>query len=741
MASIVEQTPFNEYTGNGVTTAFGFEFQLLNNGDFVASIDGVEIPSSDYTLSSLTQAGGTCTFDTAPANGAAVLLQRVIALARDTDYQYNGDLREETLDRDFNRLWQALQGQAADLGGALRLPYPEQAAAFPAAADRINKLIGFNALGELALTGPADGTAASLAQQLADPTAVGNGDAMLAVKWTGTPGVATTQHQVNEDRPTMMMSLADSLKAAIRALSSTTDVTAQVQAYMQYCYDNNKEAIFPAGRFSVTSIALTANGGELSGGMKWTGAGKNATIIKQLGSGSTPLITVTGASNPTTISLMARDMTLEGNGKTCPGLKLDTIAGFHFDNFTVRDFTVGLDLASALIGSAINTSISRNNIGVRARQNGANAFCNLLTFGEGCQIIFNTQFGLDIGACDTLNVGYGCQIESNGVNQSTSTVTVTSATPAVVSWTAHGLVAEDPVIFTNSGGALPTGITADYIYYVSATGLTANAFQFSLTPGGASVATSSTGTGTHTASSPKTGGIVIRDTVVDELGAVTVNINAARFEGNFGSDFRSEYMNTAFGLYLNFTDCLMAGTSDGPMIAVGFARKVSIKGCVAPVGSSTWNVNTDQLLLENSKVINLRRPGGANTITTTINSGFGGIDFPSGEEASYTGTATGLTTSPTNTVSYNVQGNAVELRIGVVTGTSNTTTFTITGGPDIIKPRAARPCVGVVRDNGVDKVCLVSVGTNGTLTFDVFTAFTSSGTKGVDSAFSIQYQK
>lgn len=180
MASIVEQTPFNEYTGNGVTTAFGFEFQLLDNGDFVASIDGVEIPSSDYTLSSLTQAGGTCTFDTAPANGAAVLLQRVIALARDTDYQYNGDLREETLDRDLNRLWQALQGQAAGLGGALRLPYPEQAGELPAAADRAGKTLSFHpTTGDVMLNVPADGTAASLAMQLASTASAADGAGMV----------------------------------------------------------------------------------------------------------------------------------------------------------------------------------------------------------------------------------------------------------------------------------------------------------------------------------------------------------------------------------------------------------------------------------------------------------------------------------------------------------------------------------------------------------------------------------
>lgn len=77
-----------------------------------------------------------------------------------------------------------------------------------------------------------------------------------------------------------------------------------------------------------------------------------------------------------------------------------------------------------------------------------------------------------------------------------TTVTVTIATPGVVSWTAHGLPAGWPVKFSTSG-ALPTGITAGTVYYVIATGLTANTFQISATPGGSAVNTSGTQSGTH----------------------------------------------------------------------------------------------------------------------------------------------------------------------------------------------------------------------------------------------------
>lgn len=81
---------------------------------------------------------------------------------------------------------------------------------------------------------------------------------------------------------------------------------------------------------------------------------------------------------------------------------------------------------------------------------------------------------------------------------SLGTFTVTIASPAVFTLTAHGLVAGDAVYFTTTG-ALPTGLTANTLYYVISAGLTSDNFQVSATRGGAAVNTSGTQSGTHTA--------------------------------------------------------------------------------------------------------------------------------------------------------------------------------------------------------------------------------------------------
>jgi hypothetical protein len=77
----------------------------------------------------------------------------------------------------------------------------------------------------------------------------------------------------------------------------------------------------------------------------------------------------------------------------------------------------------------------------------------------------------------------------------TQTFTVTIASPAVVSATAHGLVAGNTVRFTTTG-ALPTGLTAGTVYFVIKA--TADTFQVSATLGGAAINTSGTQSGVHT---------------------------------------------------------------------------------------------------------------------------------------------------------------------------------------------------------------------------------------------------
>lgn len=99
---------------------------------------------------------------------------------------------------------------------------------------------------------------------------------------------------------------------------------------------------------------------------------------------------------------------------------------------------------------------------------------------------------------------YAFKIEWGGDCAPESVVTISVATPAVITWTGHGLLASQPVIFSTTG-ALPTGLTAGTVYYVVAGGITADTFSVSATVGGAAIATTVAGSGVHTATAPPAG--------------------------------------------------------------------------------------------------------------------------------------------------------------------------------------------------------------------------------------------
>lgn len=143
---VEQQTPFNEYTGNGVTTVFAFQFQVLIATDLSVFVDGtLKANGTDYTITGVgNQTGGQVTFSAAPAVGADVLIARQMVLARDTDYQTNGDLREAVLDRDFDRIWLVLQSLSSSLSTSIQLPFPEQAGILPGSQARRDRLLMFS---------------------------------------------------------------------------------------------------------------------------------------------------------------------------------------------------------------------------------------------------------------------------------------------------------------------------------------------------------------------------------------------------------------------------------------------------------------------------------------------------------------------------------------------------------------------------------------------------------------------
>lgn len=92
---------------------------------------------------------------------------------------------------------------------------------------------------------------------------------------------------------------------------------------------------------------------------------------------------------------------------------------------------------------------------------------------------------------------YAFKVEWGAGCVSESAVTISTASPGVVTWAGgHALEAGSPVVFTGTGGTLPTGLTSGTVYYVVAAGLTPTTFSVAATPGGAAIATTAAGSAT-----------------------------------------------------------------------------------------------------------------------------------------------------------------------------------------------------------------------------------------------------
>lgn len=210
--SVPNQTPYIIYNANGLTTVFPFEFYIINSADLQVSINGTMVTSGYSVSGAGNVGGGDVTFITPPASGSVVMLERVVPTYRLTDYQDNGDLLADTVNKDFDRLWMAIQRSFIYLGLALRRPLlggpfdaegyrvanlgdpiNQQDAAtknyvdnvslvralrvpenfvpvLPPADQRANKLLAFNAEGQPITVLPESGSASDVLIELAKPT-------------------------------------------------------------------------------------------------------------------------------------------------------------------------------------------------------------------------------------------------------------------------------------------------------------------------------------------------------------------------------------------------------------------------------------------------------------------------------------------------------------------------------------------------------------------------------------------
>lgn len=256
-----------------------------------------------------------------------------------------------------------------------------------------------------------------------------------------------------------------------------------------------------AGAGDTEEITCTAAGRAL---IDDTTAAAQATTLG-LGTGDSPQFTAVNighATNTTITQVSAGVIAVEGNTVAMLAATQTFSAAQVGTYTTLTDgATISINLAAnnffkVLLGGnrtlAVPTGIVQ----------GQNFIITAYQDGTGSRTVaFAWVYQFPGGSAPTLTTGkYTKDTLAGNVDvYSTSTITVTIATPGVVTWTAHGLYGGQKIQLTTTG-ALPTGLVASTSYWIIP--VDANSFQLATSlanaQAGTAIATSGTQSGTHT---------------------------------------------------------------------------------------------------------------------------------------------------------------------------------------------------------------------------------------------------
>jgi len=150
--TIQSQTSSINYTGNGGTTVFAYNFKTTDQTWLQVYINGVlKTLTTDYSVSGVGSAsGGNITFVTAPSNGSVVYIARSnIPTTQLVDYTANDSFPAETHEAALDKLTMLIQQLTAQANRSIRLNRADTTAPSNtelALVDKKDKLLMFNAV-------------------------------------------------------------------------------------------------------------------------------------------------------------------------------------------------------------------------------------------------------------------------------------------------------------------------------------------------------------------------------------------------------------------------------------------------------------------------------------------------------------------------------------------------------------------------------------------------------------------
>ncbi|HEX5079182.1 MAG TPA: glycosyl hydrolase family 28-related protein [Geminicoccaceae bacterium] len=148
--------PRIRYAGDGVRISFDLPFPILASDDLLAFVD--DQPATGFAIAGLGEPTAKITFLQPPAAGATVTLLRRTESIRETEFVDGGPFRAAAINAELDRVMLLIQENREEHNRALRARPFEGDLDFclPPAAQRANRLLGFDSSGQPMIFGQSE---------------------------------------------------------------------------------------------------------------------------------------------------------------------------------------------------------------------------------------------------------------------------------------------------------------------------------------------------------------------------------------------------------------------------------------------------------------------------------------------------------------------------------------------------------------------------------------------------------
>ncbi len=227
----------------------------------------------------------------------------------------------------------------------------------------------------------------------------------------------------------------------------------------------------------------------------------------------------------------------------------------------------------------------------------------------------NIRMGNSSGNAQNTNIGILGDIIGSTAQ---STVTITIASPGVVSYTSHGLSTGD-IVYLTTTGALPTGLTATTRYAVVR--IDANSFSLASTlanaHAGTSINTTGSQSGVHTLYS---GGLKFQNVDAKIPGKVSGNNDSAGYVGEFmrSTVTSSSSSGVTAGQFGNVTSLTL---TKGHWLVWGTVRNTRVSGqaeLTVAISTNSANTTSDHISGYTEMTMTALAVGAGNTVITLL---------------------------------------------------------------------------------------------------------------------------